>query len=194
MNRNGEFQITRTYLRPLIRYLGATLGFVIALPSCLGLLVAAFNPQMIAADPLALAFPLVIAPVASFATYRFLTVGGVADDRRIRMRGILKTVECMTQDLASIREGTRVTRNDNSNSRTRYYELFNHQGESLGEIPSVLEVTRDWKPFLARLRRLAQEPRQQPPKQESLPITDELLSKPVDQWTADDLKQYEREN
>ncbi|QDU80135.1 hypothetical protein Pla110_18580 [Polystyrenella longa] len=174
-------------LRPLIRYLGLLLGIVGAAPSVFGLLYAMTHPSAILEDPWAIAFPLILGPLFTFMVYRWMFIGGQLTTEEVVLRGWFRTIRMPTADLAHVRQGSRRVDNNSGTSTRVYYELIDHNGKSLGEVPAMLLAGNGWKHFLERMHQVAAISRRVYESNVKLQLQD----KPVDEWTIDDIERYE---
>lgn len=177
-------EISKTRLRPLIRYLGLAVGVVVGTPSLIGCGWFLSHPEQLMTDPGSTMFAFLLGGLASWATWRWMSIGGTSTGNLIQLRGWFSTVEIAPDSMTEIR---RVTI---PGSKEWHYEIFDYRGQSLGVIPGALHFCKDWESFLDHLRAVARTSKSVAPDSASS-VFRHLSEKDVDEWTMDDLTEYE---
>ncbi len=191
--------VISTRIRPLIRYLGFVVGLVVGTPSGFGCLWWLIHPTEIVDNPIAVAFCFVLFPLIAWATYRWMSIGGTLSKNALILRGWFSTVNISPDALTEIRRLERTVMSKNVSgaagysARTEYYyEMFDHRGESLGEVPSAVSICKDWDQFFQHMQELAAKSRKLTPTSDV--ESRNLADIPPDEWTAEDIERYENED
>ncbi|HMO14489.1 MAG TPA: hypothetical protein PKD64_16930 [Pirellulaceae bacterium] len=174
-------------VRPWIKYFASSVGIIASLPSAMGCIYFALNPSKAIDQPLSVLFCVCLATFFGGMTYRWLTIRGEAGPQSIYLRGLLKTVDIQTSQLANVRE-VRLSSSTGDNSPSIY--LIGHNDEVLGKVPGSLGLCPNWPTFFKHLIKLATTSRES--RANRLP--ESIRDKPVDEWTSQDFERYEREN
>lgn len=182
-------------MRPIIRYLGLLVGIVAAAPSVFACLYLLFHPSEIISNPGGTAFPLVLGPLFVTVSVQWMKIGGVATPEIICLRGWFSTIRFTPDQLAHIRriEYSAYNSNRGTNEQKWHYEVFDHNNESLGEIPTSLLATQGWDNFLQHLHSMASRSRK---IRNNLPVDEarDLLDIPASEWEIEDIKNDDHDN
>ncbi|WP_437200966.1 hypothetical protein [Planctomicrobium sp. SH664] len=193
MNENDplHFDSFRIRLRPLLRYLGVTLGVVASAPTVLGILFFLLNPSELVRDPLSFLMCVAIAAPIVYGTFRWVTIQGVVTSDSILIRGWFKTVVVDPSRIIWIRKVKKQVKQEHRTRNEWEYRLCDQKGRTLATVPAAIHASPGWEQFLQLMQRLASVNR----IRENVTAADgHLLDIPVDEWTLQDLEKYERES
>lgn len=190
--KDPEIMTIRPHM--LIRVLGSIVAFVVVFPSAFALLYAITHIDAVTKDPLALAFPLIIAPIGMFFGYRWFRMGGKITRDEIILNGWIYSKRIPKYELNKISE-QRVRTSSDSNAMEDLILLMDKNEVEIAKVPNSLNICRKYKQFIRNLHHVAQFNREH--KNHGRPSSSNEISiqdKPVDEWTAEDIERYEQEN
>ncbi|NND97604.1 MAG: hypothetical protein HKN47_09785 [Pirellulaceae bacterium] len=178
-------------IRATIRFLGFLIAVIIGFPHALGVVYFLVHPADLIANWPGFLMCLFFALIGITAGYRWIGIGAEITDAQVTMRGWLRTTRIARTAFVKVDKVWSTDTHSEHGTRKSYdYLLLNQYGESVGKIPSSVELCPDFNDFLERLRQIASTNRQTIGHEPQRDIRD----LPADQWTAEDIQRYEEEN
>lgn len=146
---NEENNTLTIRVRPLIRYLAAMIGVVIALPQIFALTIGFWEPQY-APDSVTIVTSSALLSGIAFLTYRWLTLHASVSKREIRVSRHFRTVKIPVEQFGRVEIHARGQWKES----TTYY-LYDKNGKKLAVLPGALTMSPNFVEFLDRLNALS---------------------------------------
>ncbi len=181
----SDMQRMTIQLPAYIRYLALLPAVVAALPSLVGCIYFALNPDELAKNPWSLAFVIPLSIIPTWLGWRFFHMQGSADRDAVELYGMWRTLRIPTANLRSLESYSWQNHRDET---VTGHILHGHDGQSLGTIPPLLCGVSGYDKFIGHLRKLAEFARRE--YGDNFPPL-EPIEKPVAEWTAEDFDRYE---
>ncbi|TWU02529.1 hypothetical protein [Stieleria varia] len=178
-------------LRPLIRYLGLLIPLLIGVPYAIGTLYFVLNPDVAVKEWPGVLMSVFFATLGLVSGWRWWRIGAEIGQDEIAMRGLLFSVYVPIDGFDRVNKvWIETNHHEQGKGKTYQYRFVDANESVVGKIPASVEMCVDFQSFLSKLEQIAAGNR----KTSAGSSSRQLSSKPVDEWTIQDIERYEQEN
>ena len=185
-------------LRPMLRYFGLLVPTVIGLPHIIALLglgyAAVFASESDASGLkvvswLGILMSCLFASLGGWFAWRWWRLGAYLDAKEVGMRGLLRSVRIPVAKIHDVRlESIPTYSFEQGHSRKSRHVFVDQEGKTLASLPASVSICKDFQLFLSRLERVASQNKRSTARLD----TRDLSNLPIEDWTSQDIEDYEK--